>query len=174
VCCGARLELTEDAETTAVPDICRPAGRLCNLLVNGDQTAGKSKIASSTIQEMIMTTSTRSTGFRSLIASAFLGALALSFGALSAPEAGPATVTVKYEDLNVASRSGALVLYERIRKAAQVACSYYWFKTDADEARCLHNTIANAVAKVNQPALTAIYNAKFKTPAPSVLVSQSR
>jgi hypothetical protein len=25
----------------------------------------------------------------------------------------------------------ALVLYERIRSAAQGACSFYWFKTDA-------------------------------------------
>jgi UrcA family protein len=81
---------------------------------------------------------------------------------------------VKYADLNIASPSGALVLYERVRAAAQSACSYFWFKTDADEARCVHNTIANAVAKVNQPALSAVYNAKYKTSAPSPLVSQSR
>jgi UrcA family protein len=80
---------------------------------------------------------------------------------------------VKYSDLNMASPSGARVLYERIRAAAQSACNYFWFKTDADEARCLQNTIANAVTKVNQPALTAVYNAKFKTSAPTPLLSQS-
>jgi UrcA family protein len=80
---------------------------------------------------------------------------------------------VKYADLDIASPSGARVLYERIRAAAQNACSYFWFKTDADEARCLQNTIAKAVTKVNQPALSAVYDAKYKTAAPSPLVSQS-
>ena len=65
------------------------------------------------------------------------------------------------------------MLYERIRTAAQGACNYFWFKTDADEARCEQNTIAKAVTKVNQPALTAVYNAKYKISAPSTLVSQS-
>lgn len=66
------------------------------------------------------------------------------------------------------------MLYERIRTAAQSACNYFWFKTDADEARCVQNTIAKAVTKVNQPALTAVYNAKYKISAPSTLVSQTQ
>ena len=121
-----------------------------------------------------MNTSSPSTGLRDLIATAIFGALASTFSAVSAAAPSSASITVKYADLNVASRSGALVLYERIRTAAQNACSYFWFKTDADEARCLQNTIANAVTKVNQPALSAVYNAKYKTSAPSPLVSQSR
>jgi UrcA family protein len=122
-----------------------------------------------------MTTSTPSTGLRGLIATGIFGALASSFSAVSAADdPNPVSITVNYADLHVASPSGALVLYERIRAAAQAACSYYWFKTDADEARCVHNTIANAVAKVNQPALSAVFNAKYKTSAPSPLVSQSR
>jgi len=68
---------------------------------------------------------------------------------------------VKFADLDVASGSGALVLYDRIRSAAQGACSFYWFKTDADEFRCVRNAIANAVIKVNQPALSAVYDAKY-------------
>jgi UrcA family protein len=121
-----------------------------------------------------MNTSSPSIGLRGLIATAIFGALASSFSAVSAADPSSASVTVKYADLNIASPSGALVFYERIRAAAQSACSYFWFKTDADEARCLQNTIAKAVTKVNQPALSAVYNAKFKTSAPSVLVSQSR
>jgi UrcA family protein len=81
---------------------------------------------------------------------------------------------VKFTDLKISNPSGALVLYERIRAAAQGACSYYWFKTDADEARCVHDAIANGVTKVNQPALSAVYNAKNKTPLPTALVSQNR
>jgi UrcA family protein len=120
-----------------------------------------------------MNTSTPSTGLRGLIATAIFGALALSFSAVSAADPSSASITVKYADLDLASPSGARVLYERIRAAAQSACNYFWFKTDADEARCLQNTIAKAVTKVNQPALTAVYNAKYKISAPSTLVSQN-
>ena len=121
-----------------------------------------------------MNTSTPSTGLRGFIATAIFAATGLCFAAIAAGDPSSASITVKYADLDIASPSGALVLYGRIRTAAQSACSYFWFKTDADEARCVHNTIANAVAKVNQPALSAVYNARHKTPAPSPLVSQSR
>jgi UrcA family protein len=135
---------------------------------------GKSNRLSSRIQETIMNTSTPSTGLRDLIATATFGALASSFSAVSAADTTSASVTVKYADLKIASPSGARVLYERIRAAAQSACNYYWFERDADAARCVHNAITNAVTKVNQPALSAVYNAKFKTSAPGTLVSQSR
>ena len=120
-----------------------------------------------------MNTSFPSTGLRALIAAAIVGALASSFGTVSAADHASAGVTVKYADLNMASASGAIVLYERIRAAAQSACNYFWFKTDADEARCVQHTIADAVTKVDQPALSAVYNAKYKISTPSSLVSQS-
>ena len=120
-----------------------------------------------------MNTSSASTGLRGLIATAIFGALTASFSAVSAADPSSAGITVKYADLDVASPSGARVLYERIRAAAQSACNYFWFKTDEAEARCVQNTIANAVTKVNQPALSAVYNAKYKIAAPSPLVSQS-
>ena len=122
-----------------------------------------------------MNTSTASTGLRGLIATAIFGALVASFSAVCAADpSSSASITVKYSDLNLASPSGARVLYERIRAAAQSACNYFWFKTDADEARCLQNTIANAVTKIDRPALTAVYNAKYKISPPAALVSQSR
>ena len=122
-----------------------------------------------------MNTSTPSTALRGLIAPAIFGAFVASFSAVStADPTSSASITVKYSDLDIASPSGARVLYERIRAAAQSACNYFWFNTDADEARCLQNTIAKAVTKVNQPALTAVYNAKFRVSAPTPLVSQSR
>ena len=121
-----------------------------------------------------MNTSTPSPGLRGLIAAAISGALASSISAVSAADPSSASITVKYADLDIASPPGALVLYERIRAAARSACSYFWFKTDADEARCLQNTIAKAVIEVNQPALSAVYNAKLKSSAPSALVSRSR
>src|SRR5215467_8568888 len=108
------------------------------------------------------------------MATAILGALASGISTVSAADPSSFSITVKYADLNIASPSGAQVIYERIRTAAQSTWSYFWFRTDADEARCIHNTIAKAVTNVNQPALSAIYSAKYKASAPSPLVSQSR
>jgi UrcA family protein len=120
-----------------------------------------------------MTSSSRSTGLRGLIATAILGGLAISFSAVSGADPTSASINVKYADLDTASPAGALVLYERIRAAAQSACNYFWFKTDADEARCVQQTIAKTVAKVNKPALSAVYDTKYKTPPSRPLVSQS-
>ena len=121
-----------------------------------------------------MNSSTASTCLRGLIAGGIFGALALSLSAVCAADPSSAGVPVKFADLNISSPSGALVLYERIGAAAQGACAYFWFKTDADEARCVHDAIANAVTKINQPALSAVYNAKNKTSGPTNLVSQTR
>ncbi len=98
-----------------------------------------------------MNTMTPSSGPRGLIATAILGALASSVSAVSAADAGtePVSLTVKFADLNVSQPRGAAV-------------------------RCVHDAIANAVMKVNQPALFVVYNAKNKTQLPTTLVSQSR
>jgi len=121
-----------------------------------------------------MNTSTASPGLRGLIATAILGALASSFSAVSAADPSSVSVTVKFADLNISKPSGTLALYNRIRAAAQGACSYYWFERDSDEARCVRDAIANAVTRINQPELSAVYKAKYKTSVPSALVSLSR
>ena len=120
-----------------------------------------------------MNTSSPCFGLRGLIATAIFGVLAASFSAVSAADPSSAGITVKYADLDVASPAGARVLYERIRAAAKGACNYFWFETDEAEARCVQNTIANAVTKINQPALSAVYNARYKIAAPTPLVSQN-
>jgi UrcA family protein len=114
-------------------------------------------------------------GLRGLIATAMFGALAASFSAVAADVGSkPISVNVKFADLNLSSQAGARVLYDRIQAAAENACSYYWFKSDADQVRCVHDAIANTVTKVDSLALFAVYNAKNKTPQPTALVSQSR
>ena len=122
-----------------------------------------------------MNTLTASPGFRGVIATAICGALAAGFGTVSAADGRPpASEIVKFADLNISKAAGAAVLYDRIRAAAQGVCSYYVFESDAAQNRCLHDAIANAVVKVNQPALFAVYNVKNKPPLPNTLVSQSR
>jgi hypothetical protein len=59
----------------------------------------------------------------------------------------------------------------RILAAAQVACSHYFFATDTDKAGCVRDAIADAVTKINQPPLSAVYRANNKTSVRSELVS---
>jgi UrcA family protein len=135
-----------------------------------------SRIAAANRQskETIMNPSNPFTGLRGLVATAIFVVLAPSLSIVSAAAPCAASRTVKFADLNISNPSGAHVLYMRILAAAQVVCSYYSFATDADKARCVRDATADAVTRINQPALSAMYNAKYKTPVPSSLVSQSR
>jgi len=112
-----------------------------------------------------MNHSTTSTFFRGLIAVVIFGVLAPSLSVASAADSGAASRTVKFADLNISTPSGAHVLYRRIRAAAEVVCSDYFFLTDTDKARCVRDAIADAVTKINQPALTAVFNANNKPSA---------
>ena len=113
-------------------------------------------------------------GLRGLIAAAIFGVLASGLSAVSAADPGPASRTVKFGDLDLSAPSGARVLYTRIRAAAQVVCSYYWFATEADKAGCVRDVTADAVADINQPALSAVYSAKNRTSVPTSLLSHRR
>ena len=69
-------------------------------------------------------------------------------------------IHVKYADLNVATTAGATVLYQRIRGAADRVCGV---ANTRDLARlghaevCAEHAVADAVAAVNAPALTRVY-----------------
>ena len=109
-----------------------------------------------------------------LIASGILGFLSLGLCVGAAADPSAESRTVKFADLDISNPSGAHVLYRRIRAAAQVVCSSYFFATDTDKARCVRDATADAVTKINQPALSAVYNANNKTSASSGLGSRSR
>lgn len=121
-----------------------------------------------------MNPSNSSTGLPSLVALGLSVLIASSPSIVSAADPSSASRTVKFADLNISNPSDAHVLYMRILAAAQVVCSYIPFATDADKARCVRDAIADAVIRIDQPELSAVYNAKHRTPASSSLVSQSR
>jgi UrcA family protein len=82
---------------------------------------------------------------------------------LGAACAGPATtgnaVTVNYRDLNLSTIDGAIALYERLKSAARTVCDEPLTGVAAyDEWRsCYDAAMADAVAKVNDPLLTAVH-----------------
>jgi UrcA family protein len=73
----------------------------------------------------------------------------------------PAPVTVRYDDLNLASPEGARVLYRRISAAARKACGpnyAMWYPSvRIGWQECYKATVDWAVRQVNAPTLTALH-----------------
>lgn len=97
-------------------------------------------------------------GGRIAAAVALYAALAAGAQAADIPQ-----VHVNFADLNVGTTAGATVLFQRIRGAADRVCGV----TDTrDLARlgqakaCASHAVAEAVAAVNAPALTRVYEMK--------------
>jgi UrcA family protein len=109
-------------------------------------------------------------------ASALLIAAVSGFAGIGcAADTGQLRAVVKYGDLNVSSPEGATVLYSRIRAAAEQVCRPFDSRDlvlkGAKDA-CVHHAMADAVNKVDQPALFSVYNAKNRISKPVMLVSR--
>ena len=113
---------------------------------------------------------------RRLVAGALAIAAAAGFaGICSAADPAPLQALVKYGDLNVSSTAGAAALYVRIHAAAEQVCRPF----DSRELSikrlkeaCMRSAIADAVIKVDQPALFSVYNAKTRASKPIMLVAR--
>ena len=81
--------------------------------------------------------------------------------AWSAPSDVP-SVTVSFRDLDLSTPEGANTLYRRIRTAAQKVCGYAGADVLSQNISraCYRNAIADAVAKVNSPLLTAVHTGR--------------
>jgi UrcA family protein len=71
----------------------------------------------------------------------------------------PATrqATVSIADLNLSTPKGARTAYERVKIVAEHLCSQLWnspYRQTYDS--CVHETLANAVGRMNTPALAAV------------------
>jgi UrcA family protein len=123
-----------------------------------------------------MNTMTTVNRFRSFIAAALFGSIASSLVVLPAVADGsdPLQASVKYTDLNIASPEGAAVLYARIRRAAEKACSQVDGDVDIGGERqvCVNKAIFDAVTKVNVPALSAVFASRHGIPQPAMLASR--
>ena len=124
-----------------------------------------------------MTTSTRSP--RGMIVAAILTSLISSFSAVcnAADPTDVRTTIVKYADLDLSTPQGAASLYNRIRFASETVCSPSGQGDLAAMTRsqkCVKEAIAGAVAKVNQPALSAVYAAKYGVLQPAKILTADR
>jgi UrcA family protein len=87
-----------------------------------------------------------------------------------ADEAG-LSVKVSYADLDLSTQAGATTLFNRIRSAARTVCGHDdWSYSRWTFKRCFDQAVGNAVAKVNSPQLTALYQGK--SPAVTAMVGR--
>jgi UrcA family protein len=91
-------------------------------------------------------------------------ALALGFqSARAAPQQDVPFKVVHFADLDLSRSEGAAVLYRRLKGAVETVCAPLDDSMLAGHMRfqaCVQNAISTAVAKVDQPALTAYYETK--------------
>ena len=112
---------------------------------------------------------------RHVITASIVATLSTGFAiaASASDDSGLRKITVKFGDLDVSSSQGAATLYSRIRSAALKVCSQpdpIW-----NSRSCVDKAVAEAVTKVNRPALFAVYNEHYKTSIkPNQLLSQAR
>lgn len=90
---------------------------------------------------------------------------ALSMPVSAAPTTGPSH-TVKYGDLDLSSKDGAAQAYARIRDAAHQVCKTFNNSDTESWVRmheCMRDSIAQAIAEVNNDNLNQIFTARTGT-----------
>jgi UrcA family protein len=110
------------------------------------------------------TAASKRTAFRrSLAVAGAFATLALTTVSFAAPPSDEApSVTVRYDDLNLATAAGANTLYHRISSAARAVCRDEYTRDLGILAaieRCRANAIAKAVREVNNPQLALVHAA---------------
>ena len=105
-------------------------------------------------------------------------ALALAFQAAhAAPPQDVPSVFVHFADLDLSSAAGAKVLYERLRGAAESVCAPLDDRSLWRHMRfnaCVKGAISGAVAKVDQPLVTAYYKAQRSDDNPTIQTAQNQ
>jgi UrcA family protein len=97
-----------------------------------------------------------------LVASAIVAVGTGNPAQASEPDNTVAHKVVSFRDLNVNSAEGAEVLYRRIRSAAHEVCADP-LRYDLSELAlkpCINEAMSRAIAQVNSPMLTSLYEAK--------------
>ena len=120
------------------------------------------------------TATTSSFNPRIVALSLFVALASTSSLVCSAADGNVLQTTVKYSDLKVSTSQGADSLYSRIRIAAEKVCRPLNRDDFASKKlfhNCMDHATADAVSKVAQPALFAVYSAKTGTSKPIVLAS---
>jgi UrcA family protein len=82
-----------------------------------------------------------------------------AYGASAEPST--KSVAVSFADLDLSKAAGAQTLYKRIKAAARQVCGprdlYTHVGSQKQFRKCYDTAVANAVAEIDRPSLTALY-----------------
>jgi UrcA family protein len=95
--------------------------------------------------------------------------------AKAAPPQDPPAVIVRFSDLDLTHSQGVTVLYQRLKNAAETVCALQNGRDLGSQTRykmCWRSALGTAVAKVDQPALTAYHRAKFDGGNATIQIAQ--
>lgn len=103
-----------------------------------------------------------------LVAGAAITATAAAASAETSNGAEARSVHVSYADLNLGSEAGARAMYTRLSGAAHRACGDSSGRMSITEAReireCVSGALDRAVAALDQPTVTALYEREYGVP----------
>lgn len=116
-----------------------------------------------------------------LLAPTMLGLLAIAgpSALLAADNGGIRQSAVRFGDLNLSSHEAASALYSRISAAAYEVCRTFgvdrYGQSDLSRLNaCVRGAVRRAVAKVDRPALYAVYNATSRNPLPVTVAAATQ
>jgi len=86
----------------------------------------------------------------------------------------PPTVIVRFADLDLTHIQGVAVLYQRLNRAAETVCAPESSQglRSGPYKMCRQIALGMAVAKIDRPALTAYYRAKFGGANATIQIAQ--
>jgi UrcA family protein len=96
------------------------------------------------------------------VAGAFAALTVVTTSFAAAPSSDAPRMSVRYDDLNLATRAGADTLYRRISAAARQVCPDVHSRDLAVVAageRCQANAVSQAVRELNNPQLALVHAA---------------
>ena len=137
-----------------------------------------STLNAKSVKESVMsiTKSVRTNAFRTALIMFTFAPMVMLYNAARAEES-VATQRVSFKDLNLNSPEGAAVLYGRIKRAATEVCGH-WDNFDLSQIHavqtCISGAVSRAVAQVNNPMLTSLYNAKTGKAEKKITLAESR
>jgi UrcA family protein len=78
----------------------------------------------------------------------------------------PPSVTVRYSDLNLATKEGSHALYERLVTAAEQVCpargSMMEVRENRDRERCMSSAVEHAVKKIKNPQFAEVAASRMR------------
>jgi UrcA family protein len=111
-----------------------------------------------------------------VIAVGLSASAAVVAGEVTVSDDGIPTVKVDYSGMDLSTSTGATLLYHQLRNAAAQVCRSLEGRAlslQAQKQRCYNKALSGAVAGVNEPLLTALYQRQSPGLSPTIVAARA-